>query len=209
MKIVSVIARYLLGLMFTVFGLNGFLNFIHQPPPANPLALQFFVAIIAIAFAAVLLRGAAAWRAAVAFRLLCAARAHAACGGALQHSCLPPHAIARHRSGAGGLRVVGAGLRPIPRKLQGHSCREACIAAIILSRQRGSTALFAAKRARGGKRLPPEKTEASLLSLPAVHQPTAISRVFGLEQPMSAEYPPASLYGKAYCCMLIAWASIH
>jgi len=52
MKIASIIARYLLGLMFTVFGLNGFLNFIHQPPPANPLALQFFGAIIASHFAA-------------------------------------------------------------------------------------------------------------------------------------------------------------
>jgi putative oxidoreductase len=52
MKIVSVIARYLLGLIFTVFGLNGFLNFIHQPPPANPLAMQFFGAISASHFAA-------------------------------------------------------------------------------------------------------------------------------------------------------------
>ena len=52
MKIVSVIARYLLGLMFTVFGLNGFLNFIHQPPPTNPLAIQFFVAISGSHFAA-------------------------------------------------------------------------------------------------------------------------------------------------------------
>jgi putative oxidoreductase len=52
MKIVSLIARYLLGLMFTVFGLNGFLNFIHQPPPANPLAIQFFVSISASHFAA-------------------------------------------------------------------------------------------------------------------------------------------------------------
>jgi putative oxidoreductase len=52
MKIASIIARYLLGLMFTVFGLNGFLNFIHQPPPANPLALQFFVAISSSHFAA-------------------------------------------------------------------------------------------------------------------------------------------------------------
>jgi|SRR5580698_9512742 putative oxidoreductase len=52
MKIVSVIARYLLGLMFTVFGLNGFLNFIHQPPPANPLAIQFFIATGASHFAA-------------------------------------------------------------------------------------------------------------------------------------------------------------
>ena len=52
MKIASTIARYLLGLLFTVFGLNGFLNFIHQPPPTNPLALQFFGAIIASHFAA-------------------------------------------------------------------------------------------------------------------------------------------------------------
>ena len=52
MRIVSIIARYLLGLMFTVFGLNGFLNFIHQPPPTNPLALQFFGAIVASHFAA-------------------------------------------------------------------------------------------------------------------------------------------------------------
>ena len=51
MKIVSIIARYLLGLMFTVFGLNGFLDFIHQPPPTNPLALQFFGAIVASHFA--------------------------------------------------------------------------------------------------------------------------------------------------------------
>src|SRR6202012_4207526 len=52
MKIVSIVARYLLGLMFTVFGLNGFLNFIHQPPPANPLAIQFFVSVSASHFAA-------------------------------------------------------------------------------------------------------------------------------------------------------------
>ncbi|HEY1580356.1 MAG TPA: hypothetical protein VGF82_25095 [Terracidiphilus sp.] len=51
MKIVPVIARYLLGLLFTVFGLNGFLNFIHQPPPSNPLALQFLVAVSASHFA--------------------------------------------------------------------------------------------------------------------------------------------------------------
>jgi uncharacterized membrane protein YphA (DoxX/SURF4 family) len=45
MKVASIIARYLLGLIFTVFGLNGFFNFIHQPPPANPLTIQFFIAI--------------------------------------------------------------------------------------------------------------------------------------------------------------------
>src|ERR1700757_5018511 len=52
MKTVSIIARYLLGLIFTVFGLNGFLNFIHQPPPTNPLAIQFFIAISSSHFAA-------------------------------------------------------------------------------------------------------------------------------------------------------------
>src|ERR1700691_795579 len=52
MKIASVISRYLLGLIFIVFGLNGFLNFIHQPPPPNPLALQFFIAVSASHFAA-------------------------------------------------------------------------------------------------------------------------------------------------------------
>src|SRR6202000_2228174 len=52
MKIVSVIARYLLGLIFTIFGLNGFFNFIHQAPPTNPLEVQFFVSISSSHFAA-------------------------------------------------------------------------------------------------------------------------------------------------------------
>jgi uncharacterized membrane protein YphA (DoxX/SURF4 family) len=52
MKIAGVIARYLLGLMFTIFGLNGFLEFIHQPPPTNPVALQFFISITASHFSA-------------------------------------------------------------------------------------------------------------------------------------------------------------
>jgi putative oxidoreductase len=52
MKIAAIVARYLLGLMFTVFGLNGFLHFIHQPPPTNPLELQFLVAVSASHFAA-------------------------------------------------------------------------------------------------------------------------------------------------------------
>jgi putative oxidoreductase len=40
MKIAATISRYLLGLVFTVFGLNGFLNFI-PPQPMPPLAMQF------------------------------------------------------------------------------------------------------------------------------------------------------------------------
>jgi putative oxidoreductase len=52
MKIASIFARYLLGLIFTVFGLNGFLHFIPQSPPANPVAIQFLVAVSASHFAA-------------------------------------------------------------------------------------------------------------------------------------------------------------
>jgi putative oxidoreductase len=36
MKIAVLIARILLGLIFLVFGLNGFLNFLHAPMPTGP-----------------------------------------------------------------------------------------------------------------------------------------------------------------------------
>lgn len=52
MKMTATAARYLLGLIFTVFGLNGFLHFIHPPPPSNPLAHQFLVSVNASHFAA-------------------------------------------------------------------------------------------------------------------------------------------------------------
>ena len=52
MKIASTIARYLLGLIFTVFALNGFLNFIPQPPLANSLAIQFLTSVSESHFAA-------------------------------------------------------------------------------------------------------------------------------------------------------------
>jgi putative oxidoreductase len=46
MKIVVLIARILLGLVFVVFGLNGFLNFIPQPPMPPSDALTFFTVMI-------------------------------------------------------------------------------------------------------------------------------------------------------------------
>lgn len=45
MKIAATIARVLLGLLFVVFGLNGFLHFIPQPPPPPGLASQFLGAL--------------------------------------------------------------------------------------------------------------------------------------------------------------------
>jgi putative oxidoreductase len=44
MKIASTIARYLLGFVFLVFGLNGFLHFIPMPPPTG-LAGQYMGAL--------------------------------------------------------------------------------------------------------------------------------------------------------------------
>ena len=43
MKILFVVCRLLLGLMFFVFGLNGFLRFIPMGPMPTGLAGQFFV----------------------------------------------------------------------------------------------------------------------------------------------------------------------
>ena len=47
MKIVNAIARYLLGLMFLVFGSNMFFNFIPMGPMPTGLAGQFTVALFA------------------------------------------------------------------------------------------------------------------------------------------------------------------
>ena len=46
MKIASLISRLLLGLIFLVFGLNGFLHFLPMPAPTG-LAGQFFGALFA------------------------------------------------------------------------------------------------------------------------------------------------------------------
>jgi putative oxidoreductase len=46
MKIAVLISRILLGLIFVVFGLNGFLNFLHAPMPTG-LAGQYMGALAA------------------------------------------------------------------------------------------------------------------------------------------------------------------
>lgn len=47
MKIAATVSRYLLGILFTVFGLNGFLHFIPAQPMGSPLAMQFVTALMA------------------------------------------------------------------------------------------------------------------------------------------------------------------
>ena len=49
MKLAATISRYLLGVIFVVFGLNGLVPFIPQPP-IEGLALQFLTAVVASHF---------------------------------------------------------------------------------------------------------------------------------------------------------------
>ena len=49
MKTAMLIARMLLGVIFVVFGLNGFLQFLSMPPPPQP-ALAFFGALAATGY---------------------------------------------------------------------------------------------------------------------------------------------------------------
>src|SRR5882762_2628942 len=131
MRITSIVARYLLGLVFTVFGLNGFLNFIHQPPPANPLAIQFLVSVseshfAAFFFAIQLLGGLlllSGYLVPLALTVLAAELYNIlAFHVTLAPASIPPALVASV--------LWGAGLPSVPRKLQGNLQREACDAAM-------------------------------------------------------------------------------
>src|SRR6476661_6490893 len=47
MKIASIIARYLIAFIFIVFGLNGFLHFLPQPPPQSEMVKQYVTVMVA------------------------------------------------------------------------------------------------------------------------------------------------------------------
>ena len=55
MKIAVLVARILLGLMFVVFGLNGFLNFLHMPMPPGAAGQYIGVLFVSHYLQAVLL----------------------------------------------------------------------------------------------------------------------------------------------------------
>jgi len=56
MKVVVLVARILLGLVFFIFGLNGFLHFMPNPPP-TPAAGAFFGALIGTGYMFTLIFG--------------------------------------------------------------------------------------------------------------------------------------------------------
>ena len=55
MKIAVIVARILLGLIFLIFGLNGFLNFLHMPMPPGPAGQYMGVLFVSHYLAVVLL----------------------------------------------------------------------------------------------------------------------------------------------------------
>jgi putative oxidoreductase len=62
MKIAVLVARILLGLIFLIFGLNGFLNFLHMPMPAGPagqyMGVLFVSHYLAVVFLVEVIGGA-------------------------------------------------------------------------------------------------------------------------------------------------------
>ena len=46
MKKVSLVSRILLGIIFTITGLNGFFNFLPFPPPTTPAAIMFMTGLV-------------------------------------------------------------------------------------------------------------------------------------------------------------------
>lgn len=57
MSKVSMASRYILGLIFFVFGLNGFLNFIPTPPMEPSPATSFFEAMMGLGYFFPFLKG--------------------------------------------------------------------------------------------------------------------------------------------------------
>src|SRR5712672_541956 len=107
MKNASTIARYLAGLIFLVFGLNGFLNFIPLPPPGG-IAGQFMGALYASHYLWVIFAFQVAAAVLSASQPLCADGGGRAGPGDRQHSCLP-RLDGPERASAGPLRGCTVG----------------------------------------------------------------------------------------------------
>src|ERR1700737_1922547 len=111
MRTASAIARYLAGVIFLVFGLNGFLNFIPLPPPGG-IAGQFMGALYASHLPVGDLRVSGHRSGTSAGQPLRAVGGGRAGAGDRQHSCFP-RLDGPERASSGPLRgcTVGGDLR--------------------------------------------------------------------------------------------------
>ena len=114
MKITAVIARFLLGFIFLVFGLNGFLHFIPAPPPPAGTAGQFVGALLVSNYLVVVFLLQIIPAVLLLYQSLCPTRADAACSDHRQHSALS-HIDGSERS-ASGYRRDGAVDRRVPER---------------------------------------------------------------------------------------------
>ena len=109
MKIAAAIARYLLGLIFLVFGSNTFLNFIPQPPAPPGAAGEFSGLLLSTHYMYAV--GAVM----VASAILFLVNRFAAGAGAGQHPVVPHPDDAEHdRAGRVCYAAVAAGGLPCP-----------------------------------------------------------------------------------------------
>jgi hypothetical protein len=111
MKVVTLIARLLLGLIFVVFGLNGFLNFLSMGPMQTGLAGQFVGALVLSHYFWVVAPNYK-WRA-IASEPVRTARAGAARAGNREHHLLSrvPESEWSSTGSCGGGAVVDCFLR--------------------------------------------------------------------------------------------------
>ena len=124
MRVAGLIARYLLGLIFLVFGANGFLHFIPMPPPPG-VAGQFMGAlfvshVLVVIFLLELIGGHPAAGGAV-----CSAGAGAAGSGDREHRAVSRvHGAEWIAAGYGGGDSLAAdGVECARRRLRGSSSR--------------------------------------------------------------------------------------
>src|SRR5271165_1958749 len=124
MKIVVLIVRLVLELVFLVLGLNAFLQFLKGPIPGG-LAGQFLQALFQSHYVLANRRSAGAWRRTAADQSLCSAGADDSWAGHRKYFALPSAAQSRrHRGRADRGGVLVCVVLPLSPALFRDPCRK-------------------------------------------------------------------------------------